>query len=118
LTEWNSPETLSSGAMNDAIWETFVFSEILKSYKHNGQEPSFYYYRDSNKVEIDLIISQNGILYPVEIKRTANPDKKMIKNSDALTGLGKKTGYGSLICLTDKVLSLTQSANALSVWDI
>jgi predicted AAA+ superfamily ATPase len=118
LTDWNTPETLSSGAMNGAIWETFVFSEILKSYKHNALEPSFYYYRDSNKVEIDLIILQNGILYPVEIKRTANPDKKMIRNFSVLADSGKNTGYGSLICLTDQVLPLTQHVNALSVWDI
>jgi predicted AAA+ superfamily ATPase len=117
LTDWNTPETLSSGALNGAIFETFVVSEILKSYKHNGQEPSFYYYRDSNKVEIDLIIRQNGILHPVEIKRTANPDKKMIKNFNVLANLGK-VGYGSLICLTDTVLPLTQHVNALSVWDI
>ena len=118
LTDWNTPETLSSGAMSGAIFETFVISEILKSYKHNGLSPSFYYYRDSNKVEIDLLIVQNGIFYPVEIKRTATPDKNMIKNFAVLESLGKKTGYGSLICLVDRVLPLSQNANAISVWDI
>lgn len=118
LTDWNTPEALSSGAMNGAIFETFVFVEILKSYKHNGLQPSFYYYRDSNKVEIDLLIVQNGVFYPVEIKRTASPDKKMIKNFDVLESLGKKAGYGSLVCLTEKVLPLTEKANAISVWDI
>jgi predicted AAA+ superfamily ATPase len=77
-----------------------------------------YYYRDSNKVEIDLIIQQNGVLYPVEIKRTANPDKKMVKNFGVLADLGKNIGYGSLICLTDKALPLTPNVNALSIWDI
>jgi len=118
LTDWTTPETLSSGAMNGAIFETFVVTEILKSYKHNGLNPNFYYYRDSNKVEIDLLIVENGIFYPVEIKRTANPDKNMIKNFFVLEALGKKTGCGSLICLTDKVVPLTHSANAISVWDI
>jgi len=118
LTDWNTPETLSAGAMNGAIFETFVFTEILKSYKHNGLNPSFYYYRDSNKAEIDLLIVENGIFYPVEIKRTASPDKSMIKNFQILENLEKKTGYGSLICLTDKVIPLTHNANAISVWDI
>jgi len=118
LTDWNTPETLSSGAMNGAIFETFVITEILKSYKHNGLTPSFYYYRDSNKVEIDLLIVENGVFYPVEIKRTASPNKDMIKNFAVLEALGKKTGYGSLICMTDKVLPLTHDANAISVWDI
>jgi len=118
LTDWNTPETLSSGAMNGAIFETFVVTEILKSYKHNGLNPSFYYYRDSNKVEIDLLIVENGIFYPVEIKRTASPNKEMIKNFAVIESLGKKTGYGSLICLTDKIIPLTHHANAISIWDI
>ena len=118
LTDWNSPETLSSGAMNGAIFETFVISEIIKSYKHNGLYPSFYYYRDSNQVEIDLLIVQDGVFYPVEIKRTATPDKKMIKNFAVLESFCKKVGYGSLICLTDRPLPLSQDTNAISVWDI
>jgi len=118
LTDWTTPETLSSGAMNGAIFETFVVTEILKSYKHNGLNPSFYYYRDNNKAEIDLLIVENGVFYPIEIKRTASPDKGMIKSFSVLESLGKKTGYGALICMTDKVLPLAQNANAISVWDI
>jgi len=118
LTGWNTPQTLSEGAMNGAIFETFVVVEILKSYKHNGLQPNFYYYRDNNKVEIDLLIEENGIFYPVEIKRTASPNKQMIKNFNVLECLRKKTGYGTLICCTEQVISLTNNANAISIWDI
>jgi predicted AAA+ superfamily ATPase len=118
LTDWTTPETLASGAMNGAIFETFVISEIFKSHKHNGLYPSFYYYRDSNQVEIDLLILQNDTFYPVEIKRTATSDKKMIKHFSVLESLGKKVGYGSLVCMTDRILPLTQNANAISIWDI
>jgi len=118
LTGWKTPETLSEGAMNGAIFETFVVIEILKSYKHNGLQPNFYYYRDNNKVEIDLLIEENGRFYPVEIKRTGSPDNRMVKNFNMLERLGKKTGYGSLICCTEQVVPLTKNANAISVWDI
>ena len=118
LTDWNTPETLSSGAANGAIFETFVVSEILKSYKHNGLQSSFYFYRDSNKVEIDLLIVQDGVFYPIEIKRTANPDKRMVKNFSILETMGKKVGYGSLICLTDTILPLTDKVSAISVWNL
>jgi len=118
LTDWATPETLASGAMNGAIFETFVVSELLKSYKHNGMEAPFYYYRDSNQVEIDLIILQNGVLYPIEIKRTATPDRKMVKHFSVLESYNKKIGYGSLVCLTDLVFPLSQEANAISIWDI
>ena len=118
LTDWTTPETLASGAMSGAIFETFVISELLKSYKHNGLHPPFYYYRDSNQVEIDLLILQNDILHPIEIKRTATPDRKMIKHFNVLESFSKKIGYGSLICLTDLISPLSREANAISVWDI
>ncbi|MCL2435088.1 MAG: ATP-binding protein [Lentimicrobiaceae bacterium] len=118
LTDWTTPETLASGAMSGAMFETFVVSEIIKSYKHNGLHPPFYYYRDSNQVEIDLLIFQNGVFYPIEIKRTATPDRKMIKHFPVLESFGKKVGYGSLICLTDNVFPLSREVNAISIWDI
>jgi predicted AAA+ superfamily ATPase len=117
LTDWGTPAQLMAGAMGGAIFETFVFGEILKSYVHNGRQPSFYYYRDTNKAEIDLIIAQNGALHPVEIKKTATPDKHMVKNFDLLTNLGKP-GYGALVCLTNEPFPLTKTASALSVWDM
>lgn len=118
LTEWNTPETLETGAMNGAFFETFVVMEILKSYYHNGEHPSFYYYRDNTGVEIDLLISTNGTLYPIEIKKTSNPSKDMIKNFRILEKTNQKIGYGCLICLTDKARPLTENANAISLWDI
>lgn len=118
LTEWNTPETLETGAMSGAFFETFVIMEILKSYYHNGEHPSFYYYRDNTGVEIDLLISSNGALYPIEIKKTSNPSKDMIKNFRILEKTNQKLGYGCLICLTDKVRPLAENANAVSLWDI
>ena len=71
LTEWSSPETLASGAMSGAIFETYVFGEILKSWWYRGKFPTLYHYRDKDKREIDLLIACDGRLYPVEIKKSA-----------------------------------------------
>lgn len=118
LSEWNTPETLETGAMSGAFFETFSVMEILKSYRHNGIYPSFYYYRDNSGCEIDLLISLNGTLYPIEIKKTSNPSKDMIKNFKILEKTGQIPGYGSLVCLTDRARPLNESANAISLWDI
>ncbi|MCL2208299.1 MAG: DUF4143 domain-containing protein, partial [Fibromonadales bacterium] len=117
LCDWTSPETLEKGAMSGPIFESFVVSEIIKSYGHNGKSPSLYYYRDSNGVEIDLLIAQDGMLFPIEIKKTANPSKDDIKAFKSFSE-AEKLGYGSLICLTDSPRPLTENANALSIWDI
>ena len=59
------------------FFETFIVSEIIKTFRNNGLEPPLYYYRDTNQKEIDLIIEHNQTLYPLEIKTTAGPNKKM-----------------------------------------
>ena len=73
LTQWSSPETLEAGAMSGAILESWVVAEILKSYWHQGRLAPFHYYRDKDQCEIDLVIEADGVLYAVEIKKTASP---------------------------------------------
>lgn len=104
--------------MRGAIFETFVVGEILKSYLHNGLEPQLYYYRDNNGKEIDLIISQDNTLYPVEIKMTANPTLAMTKNFSVLQETGFSQGTGAVICLTDHPRPLAKNVISLSLWDM
>lgn len=67
LAGWKTPQTLESGAMGGAMLETYVVSEIIKNYWHNGKQPSIYYYRDKDKREIDILLEQDGIVYPIVI---------------------------------------------------
>ncbi|MDR0645764.1 MAG: ATP-binding protein [Elusimicrobiota bacterium] len=117
LADWKTAKVLQTGAASGAFFETFVVTEIIKSHRHNGLDTSFYYYRDNAKNEVDLLFAQNGKLYPIEIKQTANPNKEMIKNFSKLSDIGE-VDFGSLICLVQKPVLLTQNANAVSIWDI
>jgi len=104
LTKWNTPEVLEAGAMAGAFFETFVISEVLKSYYNAGVlDPSLYYYRDKDAKEIDIIIEQNGTLYPVEIKKTANPGKEHIGSFSVLDKIKSiNVGTGCIVCMYDK----------------
>jgi uncharacterized protein len=115
LLEWPSPETLEAGAMSGAILETFIFTEILKSYRHNGRRAPLYYYRDKDKKEIDILIMQGDTLYPLEIKKTASPNKKSIQSFKGLGKLGKKVGEGGMICFVEALLPMTQGINAIPI---
>jgi predicted AAA+ superfamily ATPase len=99
LTKWNTPETLENGAFSGAILETYVVSEILKSYWHNGESPSIYFYRDKDKREVDLLLEENGKLYPLEIKQKSNPTESDIKNFNALSQFKKEVAPGGVLCL-------------------
>lgn len=111
LTGWSSPEVIEKGAMNGAFFETFVVSEILKSYRHNGERPLIYWYRDTQQKEIDLLIERDGKLHPIEIKLTSNPNKSMLKHFNVLDN----QGYGGLICMRESDIPLTEDVSAIPI---
>ena len=131
LTSWLTPETLENGAMNGAFFETFVINEIIKSYINKGKDyrKRIYYYRGKDKIkktlndidfyeenEIDLIIEENGVLYPIEIKKSSNPRSEMATAFDVLDkDIDKKRGMGAIICRGDYKLKLRDNLYALPV---
>jgi predicted AAA+ superfamily ATPase len=115
LTEWASSETLEAGAMSGAIFETYIFTEILKSYWHRGLQPSIYYYRDKDKKEIDLIIERNQVLYPIEAKKGTNPKKEWVKSFTVLQKLRKQIGSGVVICMVENMLPIDHNYSAVPV---
>ena len=108
LTRWNTPDVLKNGAMAGAFFESFVISEIIKSYYNKGiVEPPLYFYRDKDMNEIDLVIEENGTLYPLEMKKHADPRKKDMDAFDLLDKIpGIKRGPGGVICLYDRLITL------------
>jgi len=109
LLGWNTPEQLVNGAMWGHIFESFVFSEILKSYYNDGiVNPPLYYYRDMDKNEIDLVIENGDTLYPIEIKTTSDPTRTMAGKFRLIDAVpGKVTGTGAIICMAKELLPLT-----------
>lgn len=108
LTKWNTPEVLKNGAMAGAFFESFVISEIIKSYYNKGVlELPIYFYRDRDMNEIDLLIEENGTLYPIEIKKYADPQKKDVNAFSLLDKIpGITRGSGGVICLYDRLITL------------
>jgi predicted AAA+ superfamily ATPase len=106
LLGWDSPTTLMNGAMAGAMLETFVVGEILKSFWNVGRTPRLYFYRDKVGAEIDLLIEHDGILDPIEVKRSTNPMPSDIKAFRKIESLGFKLGHGAVICPTEKALPL------------
>jgi predicted AAA+ superfamily ATPase len=118
LTEWNSPQTLEAGAMSGAILETWVIGELLKGYWHNGLRAPFYYYRDKDQKEIDLLIVSDGTAWPVEIKKTASPTSDDIRHFSALDKLKMPVGSGGVICLCAESLPLAKQVRSIPIGEI
>ncbi len=118
LNRWTSADALEVSAMSGAFFETFVVSEIIKSYLNAGLRPRLFYYRDCDRKEIDLIIEENGILYPIEIKKTASPKKDADKHFSVLDKTGLKRGIGSIICMCEDFMPLNRETWTIPVWMI
>lgn len=117
LTRWSSPEVLKSGAMAGAFFESFVVSEIIKSYYNTGiSDPPIFFYRDKDMNEIDLLIENNGTLHPIEIKKHADPQKsdaKAFRLIDSIPNV--KKGQGGIVCLYDNLVTLTEGVKVIPI---
>lgn len=109
--------TLEKSAYNGAIFETYVISEIIKSYINNGFDAKkyLYYYRDNNGKEIDLLIIKNNIVYPIEIKKSANPGKEAIKNFSVINKFGLEVGNGGVICMKSEIFPIDKENNYIPI---
>ena len=134
LTRWLTPETLAAGAMSGAFFETFVISEILKSYSNRGLDYRYFvsYYRGKDKkkikkngeeifeeAEIDFIIEQNGMLYPLEIKQNDKVTADMTSAFQILDKIPeKKRGTGAVVCMCSMPGSLRENILQIPYWFI
>lgn len=117
LVGWSSSQVAMNGAMSGSLFENFVISEIIKSYYNSGHDSkNIYFYRDKDKKEIDLIIEKDNILYPIEIKKSAQPTIDMAKSLSVLHKIpGKTVGQGCILCQCDKMHYLSDNVAALPV---
>ncbi|WP_256132915.1 ATP-binding protein [Anaerovorax odorimutans] len=131
LTGWHSTEVLERGAMSGQIFETWVVGEIYKSYLNAGKRPPLYFYRDSNQKEIDLILYQNGIVNPIEIKKASAPKgatkhfsvlkpiEKEQEKEKAFQGTGHlktEIGTGLVICLPPDIFPIDEKNWYVPAW--
>lgn len=108
LAKWPNPETLEAGAASGAFFETYAVTEIIKSYYNSGREMNIYYYRDVDQKEIDLIIADAESIYPVEIKKSKNPDNPD-RHIKVLDKFGLKVEPMIVICMADELYPLNRN---------
>lgn len=118
ITKWSSAEVLESGAMNGAILENYVVAEIAKTYLNTGREPYMYYYRDKDAKEIDIILEHDGIINPIEIKKTSNPGTELTRVFALLDKASVARGKGAVVCMKSRVGAIDRENYVVPVWVI
>ena len=118
LTRYSSPEILQNGAINGAILENYVVSEIRKSYQNAAKECYMWYYRDKDNNEIDVILESDGQLHPLEIKRSVNPGSELIRAFDILEKGSVPKGKGAVMCMRPELSAINGDNFIVPIWMI
>lgn len=118
LTKWSSAETLESGAMNGAVLENYVVAEIMKTYLNIGKEPFMYYYRDKDAKEIDIVLEHDGVLNPLEIKKSSNPGTELVKVFDLLDKSSTPRSKGAVLCMKPELSAIDRDNYIIPIWMI
>ena len=116
LTKWSSPEVAESGAMSGALLENFTVSELVKGYQNAGREPYLYFYRDRDAKEIDVILEGDGKLCPLEIKKTATPDKRIVRTFGVIDKAPLQRGVGAVLCMAEQFGAFDRENLIVPVW--
>ena len=116
LTKWSSPAVAQNGAMSGALLENYAVSEIVKSYQNIGKEPFINYYRDHDAKEIDVILEGDGKLCPIEIKKTASPDKRIIRTFSLIEKSPLECGTSAILCMADSLGAFDSNNLIVPIW--
>lgn len=118
LTRWSSPEVAENGAMSGALLENFAVSEIMKNYQNAGLEAYVYFYRDRDAKEIDVILEGDGKLCPLEIKKTAMPDKRITRAFGVIDKSPLRLGNSAVLCMTEQFSAFDRDNLIVPIWMI
>lgn len=115
LCDWLTAASAEKGAQSGALYETFVINEIIKSYRNAGEEERLFFFRDSNGCEVDVLIQQDNVLYPLEIKKTYSPNLQDAKHFASFKKAvqGVEIGDGGIICNYDKCVPLGEGIRVI-----
>lgn len=126
----DQPQALEAGAMSGQFFEVHVFGEIYKSFLNAGQRAPLYFFRNNDKKEIDLLMKRDGMLLPIEVKKTASPSRKDTRNLNALDPVNapdvapelsmrkREIGTGTIVCMAQDTFPASERARAFPAWAI
>lgn len=118
LTKWSSSEVAESGAMSGALLENYAVSEIVKNYMNTAKESYLHYYRDHDSKEIDIIMERDGKLCPMEIKKTASPDRRITKTFSVIEKSPLQRGTSAVLCMVDALSAFDHDNLIVPIWMI
>ncbi len=108
LSMWLTPDVLRQGAASGHFYENYVVMELVKNYAYAKSKANLTYYRDSNAKEIDVFVEENNVVHPLEIKKSAAPDKREVKKYSVLDKAELDRGTGGIVCMCEEPIPIDE----------
>lgn len=89
LLEVTDTGQVSRHPLRGHLFENFIIMELIKNQLNLGLETKFYFYRDSNDIEIDCLYCKGNTIIPIEIKSASTFDKQFLKNLKTFMGISQ-----------------------------
>ncbi len=106
LSLWLTADTLRNGAASGHYYENYVVMELVKNYAYAKSKVNITYFRDSNAKEIDVFVEENDVIHPLEIKKSAAPDRREIKKYSVIDKASLHRGSGGIICMCEEPIPI------------
>ncbi len=106
LSMWLTSDVLMQGAASGHFYENYVVMELVKNYAYSRAKANLTYYRDANAKEIDVFVEENNVVHPLEIKKSANPDRREIKKYEVLDKAMLGRGNGGIVCMCEEPIPI------------
>ena len=106
LSMWLTADTLRGGAASGHFYENYVVMELVKNYAYARSKVNLTYFRDSNAKEIDVFVEENNVIHPLEIKKSAAPDRREVKKYSVIDKAFLNRGNGGIICMCEEPIPI------------
>ncbi|MDB6081038.1 MAG: hypothetical protein JWO53_310 [Chlamydiia bacterium] len=97
LLSIRSVEHLKTHPLLGSIFENFIISECFKRFCNFGEKPPLYFWRDQSASEIDLLIYNGKVGFPVEIKLSQSSHSDFKKSIEQWLSLKGNTAEQGLV---------------------
>jgi predicted AAA+ superfamily ATPase len=104
LTGWSEPEQASHGPLAGQLFENWVVSTLVKSYRHRGLRENLFFWRTRTGQELDLWSEAAGVITAAEVKLSARNDDRAFGLLDGIDPSPFRFGRRLLLTLSRNLL--------------
>jgi uncharacterized protein len=92
LAGWRDSEMLRLSGMAGAMFETQVFGQLMRYFRHRAREVEICFFRTRDGLELDFLVEHDGVIDPIEVK-IGTPDVRQLPKLSEIAESNWRQGH-------------------------